>query len=134
MAVVSQRRRVDWQFILGRPGVDLPAPKVVSGAETGRLAQLLSAFDEILALDDRDAILRRAIEVARERIGLVRAGVFLLDRSRNLMLGTWGSDLHGKIVDEHHVMYALSDTDREALRRAQEEGAHFTVFADCPIV
>ena len=31
-------------------------------------------------------------------------------------------------------MYSLSDTDREAFRRAKEEGARFTVFDDCPLV
>src|SRR5262249_7095634 len=58
----------------------------------------------------------------------------LFDGSRKMMLGTWGSDLQGGIVDEHQIMYALSEPDREALRRAREEGAHFTVFDDCPIV
>ena len=31
-------------------------------------------------------------------------------------------------------MYSLSDTDREAFRRARAVGAHFTVFDDCPLV
>jgi AraC-like DNA-binding protein len=31
-------------------------------------------------------------------------------------------------------MYAVSDPDREAFRRAEEEGEHFTVFDDCPIL
>ena len=50
------------------------------------------------------------------------------------MLGTWGTDISGALVDEHHIMYDVSDTDREAFRRAEEEGAHFTVFENCPIV
>jgi AraC-like DNA-binding protein len=107
---------------------------LVQRAARGRLAALLASFDEILALEDSDHILRRVVELARERIGLSRVGIFLLDRSRDLMLGSWGSDLQGGLVDEHHVMYAVSDVDREAFRRAREEGAHFTVFEDCPIV
>jgi AraC-like DNA-binding protein len=130
---VTRRRRVDWPIILGL-GRELPAPRVVDRAEHGKLASLLSAFDEILALDDPDVILRRAVELARERIGLARVGVFLLDRGRNLMLGTWGTDMHGALVDEHNIMYDVSDTDREAFRRFDEEAAHFTVFEDCPIV
>jgi len=122
---------VDWPIILGP---ELPVPNVVSQTEHGKLAALLSGFDEILALDDSDAILRRAVELARERIGLDRVGLFLLDRARNLMLGTWGTDFQGKAVDEHHIMYEVSDTDREAFRRYEEEGAHFTVFENCPIV
>jgi len=115
-------------------GAGAPTPRVASRTETGRLAALLSTFDEILALDDPEAIVRRAVELARERIGLVRVGIFLLDASRNLMLGTWGTDLHGALVDEHNIMYAIQPTDRGAFQRAGEEGAHFTVFDDCPIV
>ena len=131
---MSRRRRVDWPLILGLPGSAPPAPKVVERSVRGQLAALLSAFDQILALEDPDAILRRSVEVAREAIGLARAAIFLFDRSRNMMLGTWGSDLKGAIVDEHQIMYSLSETDREAFRRAKEEGARFTVFDDCPLV
>ena len=122
---------MDWPIILGPTA---PVPKVVDRSARGKLASLLAAFDEIHALDDPDQILRRAIELTRERIGLMRAGIFVLDRSRNLMLGTWGMDLEGTVVDEHHIMYDVSDTDREAFRRSEAEAAHFTVFENCPIV
>src|SRR4029079_10080551 len=109
-------------------GAQIPVPTVVSQTVHGKLASLLSAFDEILPLDEPDAILRRAVELALERIGLVNVASCLLDRQRNAMLGTWGTDLLGAIVDEHHIMYDVSDTDREAFRRAEEEAAHFTAF------
>ena len=128
---MAVRRRVDWPLILGAKA---PVPRVVVRSMRGKLAALLSAFDEILALDDTDAILRRAVELAQERIGLARAGIFLLDRAHNRMLGTWGSDLAGGIVDEHHIMYDLTATDLEAFRRAEQQGEHFTVFDNCPIV
>ena len=127
----TRRRRVDWSIILGP---QVPVPQVVNRSAHGKLASLLSAFDEILALEEPDAILRRAAELAIERIGLKRAGIFLLDRQRNAMLGTWGTDISGAIVDEHHIMYDVSDTDRQAFRRAEEDGEHFTVFENCPIV
>jgi AraC-like DNA-binding protein len=98
------------------------------------MASLLSAFDALAADDDRDLILRRVIELARDRIGLVRAGIFLLDREHDAMLGTWGMNLSGEVVDEHHLMYALSATDQEAFRRSEELGSHFTIFENCPIV
>jgi AraC-like DNA-binding protein len=128
---VTRRRRVDWPIILGPKA---PVPKVVDRSARGKLAMLLEAFDEIHALDDPNLMLRRAIELARDRIGLQRAGIFVLDRSHNLMLGTWGMDLKGNVVDEHQLMYDLSDTDREAFRRSEQEAAHFTVFENCPIV
>jgi AraC-like DNA-binding protein len=98
------------------------------------LAAVLSACDELLSLDDVDTILRRAVELARERIGLARVGIFLLDDQRQLMLGTWGTDLEGRTLDEHHVMYDLGDNDREVFRRAASEGARYTVMENCPIV
>lgn len=130
-SLVTHRRRVDWPIILGPKA---PIPKVMNRSARGKLASLLAAFDEIHVLDDPDFIIRRAVELSCERIGLVRAGIFVLDRARNLMLGTWGMDLNGVIVDEHQIMYDVSDTDREAFRRSDEEGAHFTVFENCPIV
>ncbi len=129
---MTRRRRVDWPIILGPKA---PVPKVVEDRSArGKLAALLAAFDALHALDDPDLILRRAIELGRDRIGLQRAGIFVLDRARQLMLGTWGMDLQGNVVDEHHLMYDVSDTDREALRRSEEAGEHFTVFENCPIV
>ena len=128
----TQRRRVDWMRIMGPD--DAPVPQVAHQPVRGQLANLLSAFDEIVVLDDPDAILRRAVEVAHKRVGLDRAAIFLIDRERNLMLGTWGSDLRGGIVDERHIMYEVSQTDREAFRRSEQDGAHFTVFNNCPIV
>ncbi len=125
------RRRVDWPILFGP---DPPVPTVAKRAASGAIARLLSAFDALAADDDRDAILRRAIELARDQIGFVRAGIFLLDREHDLMLGSWGMDLAGHVVDEHHLMYALSDTDREAFRRSEALGAPFTVFENCPIV
>jgi AraC-like DNA-binding protein len=130
----ARRRRVDWPIILRTCEAERPTPKLLDRGPSGRVAALLSAFDEILILEDTDAILRRVVELARENIGLTRVGILLVDRSRDLMLGTWGSDLRGAIVDEHHIMHAVSDTDREAFRRAEAEGAHYTVFDNCPIV
>ena len=128
---MTQRRRVDWSVILAG---DVPAPRIRHEPVPRDAVALLSAFDELLALDDPDGILRRAVELARAPIGLARAAIFLLDRSRDLMLGTWGSDLRGAIVDEHQIMYAVGEPDRTAFRRAQEDGAPFTVFEGCPIV
>ena len=92
------------------------------------------ALDEIRSIEDTDLVLRRAIELARDRIGLKRVGIFVLDPSRNVMLGTWGMDLSCAVVDEHHVIYDICETDQEALRRSGEEGVHFTVFEECPII
>ena len=124
-------RRANWPSIVW-PGA--PAPKVVARAAGGGLGALLAVLDEVRSVEDTDLVLRRAIELARDRLGLKRVGIFVLDPSRNLMLGTWGMDLSCAVVDEHHVVYDLCESDREALRRSQDEGAHFTVFENCPII
>ena len=95
---------------------------------------LLAALDEIRTLVDTDVILRRAVEIARARLGIRRARIFMLDRSRNLMLGTWGMDPSGAVVDEHRIVSALCASDREALRRFENGTEHFTVFENCPII
>ena len=61
-------------------------PKVVDQAVHSKLASLLAAFDEILALEEPDGMLKRAAELALERIGLKRVGIFLLDRQRNAIV------------------------------------------------
>jgi AraC-like DNA-binding protein len=124
-------RRANWPSLVW-PGA--PAPKVAAGSARGGLASLLMALDEIRAIEDTDLVLRRAIELARDRIGLKRVGIFVLDPSRNVMLGSWGMDLSCAVVDEHHIIYDLCETDQEALRRSADEGVHFTVFENCPII
>ena len=75
----------------------------------GQLGSLLSAFDDVLALENPDAFSAWRSRSACEKIGLVRSAIFLLDGSRQMMLGTWGTDLQGAIVDEHRIMFSLSD-------------------------
>jgi AraC-like DNA-binding protein len=124
------RRRVDWTVILGsnppRPSIR-PSPQDESDA-------ILSAFSELLVQDDVDQVFKRAVELAREVIGLRRVALFLLDEQRNLMLGTWGTDLERRTVDEHHVMYEMGGSDRAAFERAESGAGHFTVIDNCPIV
>ena len=100
---------------------------------TDTLDPLLLAFDQLLAIESSDAVIRRAIELARDRIGLVRVSIYVIDRCRHLMLGTWGSDSSGAILDEHHVMYAVSGLERTAFRPCLD-GSPYTVFEGCLIV
>jgi AraC-like DNA-binding protein len=115
-------------------GPDAPEPAMLQAAPEDELGAVLSACEELWRIEEPDAVLRRAVELARERIGLVRAAIFLCDEQAGQMLGTWGMDLEGRAVDEHHVMYALGENDREVFRRAALEGIHYTAFENCPIV
>ena len=105
------------------------SPRAVEpSGQGGGLASLLGALDEIRALVDADVILRRAVEIARDRLGIRRARVLMLDRSRKLLLGTWGAEPSGAVVDEHQIVRPLEASDREALRRSESSNGHFTVF------
>jgi len=126
---------------MGRPGGDAwgrLGPGILSrGAANivapSRLEALFSAFDQLLTIDDADAIVRRAIELVRDQIGLVSLSIYVADRCRRLMLGTWSSDSTGAILDEHHVMLAMSGFDLEALA-PDDAGAPYAVIEDGVVV
>jgi AraC-like DNA-binding protein len=108
-------------------------PRALDVPIRGTLASLLAALEEIRSLVDTDVILRRAVELARDRIGLRRVAIFMLDRSRSLKLGSWGIDLCSSVVDQHDIVCDLCEGDVETLRRFDEEGVRFTVFENAPI-
>src|SRR5688572_8883613 len=100
------RRRVDWPLIL-HAGEPLPA--VLASGTRSDVRELAVALQELSSLGETDALLRRAVEVARKSIGVERAAIFLIDSNARLMMGTWGTDLDGRTVDEHHVMTEWSE-------------------------
>ena len=100
----------------------------------GELFSLLEALEEIRLLDDASTILRRAVELARDVLGMARVRILLLDHPRGLMLGTWGTDRSGAVIDEHDLVLAPGEADRAAIRRLEQDGRHFTVFEDCPLL
>jgi AraC-like DNA-binding protein len=125
------RRRVDWPLIL-HAGEPLPAVRAV--VPRSDLRDLAVALRELSSFVDADDLLRRAVESAREVIGVERAAIFLIDPKARLMMGTWGTDLHRRTVDEHHVMCDWSEDAREAVRRATDDGVAWTLVENCPIV
>jgi AraC-like DNA-binding protein len=125
------RRRVDWPLILH---ADEPLPAVLASGRRSDVGELAAHLQELSSLSDMDALLRRAVEVAKKSIGVERAAIFLIDSKARLMMGTWGTDLDGRTVDEHHVMTEWSEDAREAYRRAAEEGVPWTLVDNCPIV
>ncbi len=89
-----------------------------------RLAQglraVIAAADELIACPDVDSLLRRAVELARERIGFERCGLSLLQSGR--VCGTYGTDLLGRTTDERGVDFPTRDESwlEEVLRRPSE--------------
>lgn len=109
-------------------------PAVHAGRALGGVHTLAAAFHALAKLAEPDAILRCAMEFARDGIGLDRVGVFSVDEAAGLMIGAWGTDIEGRTVDEHHVVCELSEEPRAAFRRAAQDGVLWTLVEACPIV
>jgi PAS domain S-box-containing protein len=70
------------------------------GLQSHRLQDIIAAMDELHKTPDLDTIYRRAVEMAREKLGIERLGLFMLDPERQNLLGTYGTDLDGNTSDE----------------------------------
>ncbi len=120
-------RRVDWPIVLGgRPR----EPQI--GASRGMFVNVLSALDELASYADLDTILRRSVELLRDRFYLERVGLFLCHAEDNLLHGTWGTGMNGQTTDEHAIAFALGDSHREAFRRVEADEDRFLVLPDVP--
>jgi AraC-like DNA-binding protein len=128
---MAARRSVDWEVLFPSERLEAGPSQRVSSPE---LAQLLAHVDALLAIDDVDEILKRAVEIARDEVGLSRAGILVFDEEANAMLGTWGTNEKGQTQDEHEVMYEFGDWDRLAYERARSGASRWTVFENCPVV
>jgi AraC-like DNA-binding protein len=128
---LKARRHVDWSHL---PASEQPQARIPERGASSEFASWLSILDELLASEEPDAIVRSAVEMARERIGLVRVSVFLRDDARHLMQGTWGTDLQGATVDEHLITFDIPSGDQELYDRAARSGVHWTVVDNAPLV
>lgn len=95
---------------------------------------MLHRFSELLELNDADSVLKRAVELCLETIGLVRAGFYLFDEPANLMLGTWGTSIQRQVIDEHHAMFELGPHGERVFTRALAGTGHWTVVENCPLI
>lgn len=128
---MAKRRRIDWSVILRKQP---PNPTWGRGRAPSDTVDLLMALGDLFTLHDVDALLKRAVELALAPIGLVRAGIYLFDEQLGLMLGTWGTDLRRRVIDEHHSMFQIDEAGRQVFARAMSGEAHFTVVEHCPII
>jgi AraC-like DNA-binding protein len=128
---MAGRRRIDWSVIIRK---DAPIPQWRTNEAPSTLVNLLLPFADLLAINDSDDLMKRAVELCLKEIGLIRAGIFLYDDQLDLMIGTWGTDLRRTIIDEHHSMFQLGDHGHSVFARALSGEAHWTVVEDCPII
>jgi signal transduction histidine kinase len=72
------------------------------------LRAVVSVADRLIACQSMDDLFRRTVELARDRIGLERCRVFIVDESGTLVRGTYGIDRKGKIAHEGAFAEPLS--------------------------
>jgi AraC-like DNA-binding protein len=77
----------------------------------------LALAEELSQCRELSTLLRRAVELGQERLGLEMIGLFLNDPTRHVLRGTWGTNAHGELVDECNVEREYGEHEREAYRR-----------------
>lgn len=103
-----------------------PLPIAVGTGSVG----VLSATDELMSYRDLDVVLRRAVELARDRIGLERAAIFLFDEQGEHLCGSWGTDLSGKTIDERRLIHKAGLRHKDATAQALAGVARWVMFSD----
>jgi AraC-like DNA-binding protein len=106
------------------PGEVSWTPRELTDSGIRRIATALSAVDQLDTSAGSAALLRAAVELARERLELERVSLFIREPSERGVLfhGTWGTGAHGETTDEHALFHELSLGDQEALMRARSAG------------
>ena len=129
--MLRERRRIDWPVIVGPDAVTAVWKRAPARSEAVALLRELAPLFRARHPDD---LAKRGVELALGPVGLVRAGVYFYDDRLDLMLGTWGTDLRRKVVDEHSAMFRLDDGGRRAAALATSGEALWTVVEDCPTI
>ena len=125
------RRRVDWSVTTGDEPVR--ARLVLPSSQTSGLAQLTSAILANPSGQTVDRVLRESVEFARNAIRLERVSVYLVGPDGRSMVGTWGTDAHGKTTDEHGLAFEIDALVRQIFARSAQ-GYAWSVYEDCPMI
>ena len=83
------------------------------------LRAIVEIADDLIGCTDIVMLRRKAVELARERLGLERAAVFLSDGRH--AIGTFGTDMKGQTTDERSHRFVMDDAWRA---RFQLRGQH----------
>lgn len=87
---------------------------------------------ELTGVEDVDTFYRRAVELGLERLGFERLGLLLYDPERNLGLGTYGTDLSGKLMREDHIAFQPNTNDG-IFKQTFNSEIRFVVKKDAPL-
>jgi len=116
-------------------GTDATSHAPDGASEWRGVIAVLGAVDELAACADTDSMLRKAVELARTRLGLERVGIYLSEKLADgtiAMRGTWGTGRTGETTDEHRLWHECNSTDCEILRRTQVSGGLWLSYPESP--
>jgi PAS domain S-box-containing protein len=65
---------------------------------------------ELTAIEDLDEFYKGVVEMGLNRLGFDRMALFLYDGTKNLAIGTYGTDNEGKVQSEQHFQFVLQPT------------------------
>ena len=131
---LSQERRVrsvDWHLVLREHG---PQPTWGASSDSSGVVSVLAAAEELARCETLSRLTRRAVEIAREKIGLERVGLFLKDPNADVMCGTWGTGSDGTLLDESDLQFGYGELEREAHRRAEAGAGRWLLLRNAPLV
>jgi PAS domain S-box-containing protein len=98
------------------------------------LRAVIDSTDELIQCPDLDSFCRRAVELARQKLGVERCGLYLFDAEQNRMRGTYGTDIAGNIINEAAITWP-TDLSQEMARSIEKtwsltEGEYRTLVGD----
>jgi hypothetical protein len=100
---------------------------------SARLSELVKVSNELSITASFDDLCRRAIELARERLGFDRIGIwFLAPGSSDMLMGSWGVDDAGNLRDERTWRaYVFAGSPEQRVLQSREP---LTFMGEAPVL
>ena len=100
----TDRQLIERNAILEREIAERQRAEQREQRKSALLRAAMGATNELVGLDNLDDLWRRAVELARERLGIERCTIFVRNEHTGEVWGTFGTDIHGNMTDERAFM------------------------------
>jgi PAS domain S-box-containing protein len=98
------------QEILARQEAEKQQDRLIAG-----LRAVIATVDDLMATPDTDTLYKRAVELAREKLGVERCAIFV--ESSEYLRGTYGTDMAGNTTPEHEATVPKGNNAAEQFRK-----------------